>query len=311
MHLDLNLLTALDALLEEGGVASAAHRLHLSQPAMSRTLGRIRTATGDPILVRAGRTMIPTPRALALRAEVHALVLRARAVLAPQRGLDLHKLTRTFTVRCHDAMLAALGSSMLTTLRSSAPGVRLRLLGETAADTPDLRHGQVDMEIGSARSTHPEIRSEVIGHDHLVAVVRPEHPCARGGRLTVRRYAQAHHLIISRRGRFRDPIDALLEARGLRREVVASFAAGASALQAVRQSDLMVTLAERMCQPAVQALGLRALAIPLPLQPVPVVMVWHQRDDDDQAHTWLRGEVGRTLRTICQSGAFQGLTFGA
>jgi len=89
VHLDLNLLTALDALLEEGSVSGAAARLYLSEPAMSRTLGRIRRATGDQILVRTGRTMTPTPHALALRAEVHALVQHAYAVLSPARNLDL------------------------------------------------------------------------------------------------------------------------------------------------------------------------------------------------------------------------------
>jgi DNA-binding transcriptional LysR family regulator len=81
MHLDLNLLTALDALLDERGVGAAADRLHLSQPAMSRTLSRIRRATGDPILVRSGRTMLPTPYAEQIRDEVHQLVTRAQTVL--------------------------------------------------------------------------------------------------------------------------------------------------------------------------------------------------------------------------------------
>lgn len=99
MQLDLNLLTALDALLEEGSVAGAAARLHVTAPAMSRSLGRIRKATGDQILVRTGRSMVPTTRALAMRAQVHALVQQAHQLLSAQQELDLAALDQVFTVR--------------------------------------------------------------------------------------------------------------------------------------------------------------------------------------------------------------------
>src|ERR1700733_10052650 len=113
MHVDLNLLIALDALLEENSVAAAADRLHLSPPAMSRTLARIRRATGDDILVRSGRSMVPTARALELREGTRELVRRAAAVLTPPRALDLAKLDRHFTVRGHDALLGALARPLL------------------------------------------------------------------------------------------------------------------------------------------------------------------------------------------------------
>src|ERR1700678_3807908 len=116
MHVDLNLLIALDALLEENSVAAAADRLHLSPPAMSRTLARIRKATGDDILVRTGRTMTPTPRALELREEARELVLRARAVLTPVTTLDLGQLDRAFTLRCHDALVTALAPVLISTV---------------------------------------------------------------------------------------------------------------------------------------------------------------------------------------------------
>src|SRR3954471_24657706 len=113
VDLDLNLLTALDALLEEGSVMGAADRLHLSSPAISRTLGRLRKLTGDDILVRTGRTMTPTPHALAVRAQVSDLVRQPQAVLAPSRELDLAALDRTFTLQCHDALASALAPRLL------------------------------------------------------------------------------------------------------------------------------------------------------------------------------------------------------
>lgn len=136
MQLDLNLLTALDALLEEGSVGGAAARLHVTAPAMSRSLGRIRKATGDQILVRTGRSMVPTTRALAMRAQVHALVQQAHQLLSAQQELDLAALERVFTVRWHDALTAACGTALFTAVHRQAPGVQLRLSPEPGTDTP-------------------------------------------------------------------------------------------------------------------------------------------------------------------------------
>lgn len=144
MQLDLNLLTALDALLEEGSVTGAAARLHVTAPAMSRSLGRIRHVTGDQILVRTGRTMTPTPYAIAVREQVHELLHQVHGVLAPSRELDLATLERTFTLRWHDSLVAMSGPALLTAVRGQAPGVRLRFVAESGTDTPSC---------GAARST--------------------------------------------------------------------------------------------------------------------------------------------------------------
>lgn len=141
MQLDLNLLTALDALLEEGSVAAAA-RLHVTAPAMSRSLGRIRKATGDQILVRTGRSMVPTTRALAMRAQVHTLVQQAHQLLSAQQELDLAALDRVFTVRWHDALTAASGTALITAVHHQAPGVRLRMSAEPGTDDAELRRGR-------------------------------------------------------------------------------------------------------------------------------------------------------------------------
>src|SRR6187549_648548 len=113
MSLDFNLLPALDALLEEESVMGAADRMRLSAPAMSRTLGRIRQATGDPILVRTGRTMTATPRALAIREQVHQLVAQVQEVMSPEGEIDFTTLERTFTLRWHDSLTMAIGPHLL------------------------------------------------------------------------------------------------------------------------------------------------------------------------------------------------------
>lgn len=295
MQLDLNLLTALDALLEEGGVTAAAQRLHLSPPAMSRALGRIRRATGDEILVRTGRTMTPTPRALALRGDVHALVQQAHAVLAPQGQLDLATLRRTFTLRCHDSITSAMGPDLLTAVHTLAPGVQLRLLAEADTDTEDLRHGRTDLEIGGGPLAQPEIRSESLGQADLVLAVRPDHPSI-GPDLTVEQFAAAQHITISRRGRLQDPIDDALAARGLHRQVIAAAPTSTVALQLVRHSDVVVAVPAQTCALTLRSLDLRTLPIPLELPPVRVSQAWHQRYDNDPAHAWLRDQTRRALR---------------
>jgi DNA-binding transcriptional LysR family regulator len=297
VQLDLNLLTALDALLEEGSVAGAADRVHLSAPAMSRTLGRIRRVTGDQILVRTGRTMTPTPYALSIREQGHTLVQQAESVLTPERELDLRTLKRTFTLQCHDAVTTAAGPALLAGVQAQAPAVALRLLPEASTDTNDLRHGQVDLEIGSTEPAFPDIRHETIGNDRLVVVVRPDHPCARA-KLTAKRFAQAEHIIVSRRGRLHDPLDDALARFGLERRVVAAAPTSTAALYFVRQSDLVVAVPERVCRPMVDALGLETLRIPFNLPAIPIIQAWHQRYDTDRAHTWLRNQVRTALESL-------------
>src|SRR3984885_7517796 len=300
MHVDLNLLIALDALLEENSVAAAADRLHLSPPAMSRTLSRIRRATGDDILVRSRRTMTPPPRALELREEPRELVRRGTAVLTPPRTLDLNTLDRVFTVRSHDALACAL-APLLTAAIAVAPGVQLRLLAEPSADVADLARGHTDVEIGADGPARPEIAAETVGADQMVAIVRAGHPLA-DGELTRERLAAAVHVTVSRRGRLHGVIDEALAERGLTRRVVASMPTSSAALELVASTDLVTTVADQVCRPARARLGLLARPLPFAVPPVPVIIPGLHRNAPDPAHTWLRAQVGHALRTILDAG---------
>ncbi|MGY0235761.1 LysR family transcriptional regulator [Longispora urticae] len=297
MHLDLNLLIALDALLEEESVGGAAARLHLSAPAMSRTLGRIRRALGDPVLVRAGRTMVPTPRAVALRAEVRALVRRAQAVLAPEGEPDLSTLDRTFTVQANDAVVASIGGPLLAAAYAAAPHVTLRMRAEAPADTADLREGRVDLEIGVIGEPGPEIRREFLLADRIMGVVRAGHPLA-SGRMTPARFAAGLHLVTSRRGRLSGPIDTALAELGLTRRVLAAAPTYATSLMLLPGTDLVGSIAGRLCRPAVAALGLVTFPLPLELPALEISQAWHPRYDADGAHRWLRGLVAQVFATL-------------
>jgi DNA-binding transcriptional LysR family regulator len=293
MQVDLNLLTVLDALLEEGSVMGAAERLHLSSPAVSRTLGRLRSVTGDDILVRTGHTMAPTPYAVAIREDVHRLVRQAHELLSPNLDLNLAELDRTFTIQCHDALAVSLVPVLVGRIQEQAPAVQLRVLAEHSADTDDLRHGRVDLELGGGRPSLPEFRSETLGHDPLVVAMRPGHPCA--GTLDLHSYAAQPHVVVSRRGRLTARIDDVLAAEGLRRKVIAAVATVPVALQIVSRSDALVTCTAILSRPIIEAFGLIDCPLPVEFPAAVINCNWHQRYDSDPAHAWLRDQVRESL----------------
>ncbi|RSS50184.1 LysR family transcriptional regulator [Streptomyces sp. WAC06614] len=295
-RLDMNLLVALDVLLEESSVSAAAARLHLSEPAMSRTLGRIRKALGDPVLVRAGRGMVATPHALALRAEVREVVERARAVFLSGGEVDLRTLTRTFTVLANDVVSAALGAALFTRVSREAPGVRLRFLSESHVDLPTLREGVADLELGVVDTRAPEVRTEHLRDERMLGVVRAGHPLLREP-VTAERFAAHDHLIASRRGKLEGPVDEALARLGLTRRVAGAVGSHPASLFVLRDSDL-VGLLTRQAVPLADALGLVCFEIPLELPPLSFGMAWHPRHDADPAHAWLRDCARDLLRAV-------------
>jgi DNA-binding transcriptional LysR family regulator len=286
--LDLNLLQALDALLELRSVGAAAERLHTSAPAMSRTLSRLRRRLDDPVLVRAGRAMVPTPRALAMQADVHDVIVRAGAVFAAPETVEPRRLARTFSLQIGDiGMLSTVAERLLTRVRAEAPDVVLRFVGESHEDTHSLRDGTVDLEVGQMSHVDPEIRIEALVTERLIGVVRAGHPLTRR-RVTVKRFADAEHVVFSRRGRLRGPVDDLLAEQGLQRRVVVCAPTPAGGLFLVRGSDLVGMMPADMGRYAIEALALVGFEIPLDLPPLTLSMAWHPRHDADGAHRWLR-----------------------
>src|SRR5215213_3848653 len=193
---DLNLLVTLDVLLSEGSVARAARRLRLSSSAMSRALARLRETIGDPLLVRAGRGLVPTPRALELRERVGQLVEDAEAVLRPAETLNLKHLVRTFTLRTSEGFVENFGPDLIARVGKEAPGVRLRFVQKTDKDSASLRGGTVDLETGVVGTTMgPEVRAQALFRDRFIGVVRMGHALCRG-KITPARYATGRHILV-------------------------------------------------------------------------------------------------------------------
>jgi DNA-binding transcriptional LysR family regulator len=286
---DLNLLFTLDALLAEGSVAGAARRLRLSPSAMSRALTRLREATGDPLLVRAGRGMVASPRALELRDSVSQLVHDAEAALRPASKLDLGQLERTFTVRTSEGFVENFGASLLSRIAQNAPGVRLHFMHKLEKGSTPLRDGLVDLETGVVdKEISPEVRTQALFRDRYIGVARVGHPLSEG-EMTPSRFAAAGHVHVSRRVGDRGPIDDALAALGLERKIATVVGGFAAALALVRASDLVATVHERHTGSLFA--GMFSFTLPLSIPQFTVSMLWHPRLDGDQAHRWLRGCV--------------------
>lgn len=290
---DFNLLITLDVLLAEGSVARAAQRLRLSPSAMSRALARLREATGDPLLVRAGRSLVPTPRAFELRERVGRLVQDAEAVLRPVKNVDLSTLERTFTLRASDGFVETFGPALLAKVTMEAPAVRLRFIVKNDKESSLLRDASVDLETGVVgATTAPELRVQALFRDRFVGVVRAGHALARDA-IPASRYAAGEHILVSRRGLERGPIDEALQALGLRRRIAIVVGGFSTALALARDTDLIATVPGR--HTASLRRGLFTFPLPISAPEFTVSLLWHPRLDAEPAHRWLRG----CMRAAC------------
>ncbi|MBB6249528.1 LysR family transcriptional regulator [Nitrospirillum iridis] len=294
---DLNLLPALDALLAEGSVTGAARRLGLSSSAMSRTLARLRAAIGDPLLVRAGSRLVPTPYAIALRDRVHTLAREVRDVLSPQDSpLDLATLDRTFTIRANEGFVGLFSAPLVAAVLAAAPRVRLRFAPKPAKDAGPLRDGAVDLDIGVLGAFAPEVRTHLLFRDRFVGVVRTGHPLLSAP-VTPPRYAAARHVVVSRKGGFKGPVDEALAMLGLQREIVAVVPGFPDALRIARQSDLVALVPRSCVGDASFPHDLLSFELPVATPEIAVSAMWHPRLDADLAHRWLRD----TVMAVCRA----------
>lgn len=289
---DLNQLVVLNAVLSEGSVVKAAQRLHLSPSAMSRAVARVRDTVGDPLLVRAGRKLVPTPRAIEMRDRVEQLLQDAQALLLPATAPDLRRVHRTFTLRTSEGFVETFGPDLVRCVMKDAPGVCLRFVARHTRDASALRDGSVDLETGVIdATTSPELRQLPLFKDRIVGVVRRGHPL-RKARVTASIYAAGSHVGVSRETVDRRWIDEELAALGLERTFMTTVSGFATAIAVARGSDLIATVPER--HTAALRAGLYTFVLPFKLPPFMVSMMWHPRMHADPVHAWLRDCVYKT-----------------
>lgn len=293
-RIDLGLLTSLDALLSTGSVTQAAHRMHLSTPAMSHTLGRIREMVGDPLLVRAGRKLVHTPRALELAGPVNRLLAEAQALLQPTAADSLASVRRRFVVRAPEGVPVVFGATLALALQEAMPLASLHFMPDGHADADALREGRIDLDIGSLRERPAEAQTVELASQRLIGALRAGHPLAKG-RPSVKRYAAARHVAITPRQGEVSPVDAALGEAGLSRFVALSVPSAHAALIVAARSDLVASVPERSARAMQAGLGLVLFELPLPMLVRPLLLAWHPRHAADPAHTWLRECLQRVL----------------
>ncbi len=293
---DLNLLFALDALLAEQSVAGAARRLQLSASAMSRTLSRLRETTGDPLLVRAGRNMVLTPYAQAIRERTQNTVFDARSVLRPSSPeLNIATLKQLFTLRANDGFVEAFGPALIAELATIAPGVSLRFAAKPEKSARPLREGWVDLEIGVLGEMGPEIRVQALFRDRFVGVVSQSHPLAGTKNVTMSQYVNWPHVVTSRRGLMTGPVDEGLAQAGFARRIAAIVPGFPAALAVVQRTDFIALVPASFLINLASPEAWFTFELPVKTERITVSQMWHPRTEVDPAHRWLR----QFMRNTC------------
>lgn len=292
---DLNLLTALDALLSERSVTRAAARLGLGQPATSHALARLRGLFGDPLLVRSGRAMIATPRAEALREPLARLLADARRLIRHEARFEAATSARSFTVVCPD-LLATLLPRIVARLRREAPRARLEIVPRSGDERGALEEGRADLLLAPAADEGPGLRMRGLGSVRFGVVARRDHPAlGRGGQLRPSAWTAYPHVVVRSGSSSRSLVGAALELAGLVREVGLVVPSFLAALVTVAETDLFFAAPRELLHPLAARLDLVVVAPPIAVPPVPVAAVWHERFDAEPAHRFLRALVGEEV----------------
>jgi DNA-binding transcriptional LysR family regulator len=300
-RLDLNLLVTLEALLVERNVTKAADRLHLSQPAVSAQLSRLRDVFDDPLLIPAQRGMTPTAKAIELLDPLRQALDQVRATVATHRNFDPAKARLTVTIACTDYLQAAVVKPLVMELRTRAPGVRVALRN---LDIPQLEAqmalGDVDLALMTPEAAPPSLRTRHLFDERYVLIGRWNHPRLRDG-ITIKDFAQLEHVIVSLRGGdFVTPVDDVLAALGHRRNVVLSAASFLFVPEIVAESDFVALVPERLVHDRDHKLKL--IDCPFHVEGFAVGMVWHERGHGHSGQRWIREAIVALTRTLGRIG---------
>lgn len=285
---DLNLLVALDLLLEERSVRAAARRARVTPSSMSHTLARLRALFGDEILVRTGSRMLPTKRAEALAEPVQQILGLTRDLLDDSAPLDPIGLRRAFRLVCTDHVSTVLLPAVEERLRRDAPGADLFVLPLVPETMEDLRRGIADAAIGVFPEAPPEARARRLFDEAFVTVARRDHPRLTTPELSLEAFLQEDHILVAPRGTSRGTVDEALEGLGLRRRVARTFPSFLAALWHAASSDQILTVSGRLVAAAGPRLGLRRFDPPLPLPAYAMTLIWHPRTDRSREDAWFR-----------------------
>lgn len=294
-RLDLNLLVTLETLLVERNVTKAAARLHLSQPAVSTQLNRLRHEFDDLLLIPAQRGMTPTAKAMELLEPLRQALDQVRATVASHRNFDPAKAKLTFAIACTDYLQAAVVKPLVVELRTRAPGVRVALRN---LDVPQLEaqmaRGDVDLALMTPQAAPPSLRTRHLFDERYVLIGRRKHPRLRDG-ITVAEFAKLEQVIVYLDGGgFVTPVDSALAALGHRRNTVLSAASFLFVPEIVSHSDFVALVPKRLVRD--HADKLKVMDCPFPVEGFAVGMVWHERGHGHSGQRWIREAIVSVIK---------------
>lgn len=285
--LDLNLLKAMDALLDECNVTRAANRLGVTQPAMSGMLTRLRETFGDPLFVRSQRGIVPTQRALELAQPLKLIMGELTALLQPQ-AFDPVNAHETFTIAATDYALRAIALPFLSALKQRAPHIQVALIPvEESVLQGQLERGEVDLALVTPESAMLNLHARTLFKEHYLCVVREGHPAIAGrDKLTLAQFCKLDHALVSYHGgQFRGVTDDALEKQGKQRRVTLSVKSFLILPEILRASDMVSILPSRLVK---DMTGLKVFEPPLEVPGFTKTAVWHARTHSDPAQRWVR-----------------------
>lgn len=288
-RIDLNLLVILDALLSEQHVTRAAERLHLNQPAVSHALARLRDQLGDPLLVRAGASLVPTPRALELMVPLAEALAQVQSLLSPNT-FDPAIAKRTFRLAMSDYGAAIVLPTLIRTLRREAPGIDLQISHASREGMLDaVLNGDIDAALGVFPELPNELRSAPLFEEHYACLI-DRNSLPADGTLDLPTYLARPHVLLEMRGSGTPEIERALTALRERRRVAISLPHWSVAPAFIAGTDLILTVASRALR-GIDEHSLTIVPPPFEIAPFTFVLVWHKRRGGDQALNWLNGRI--------------------
>jgi DNA-binding transcriptional LysR family regulator len=298
MHLsriDLNLFTVFDAIYREGGITPASKRLHLSQPAVSHALARLRELLDDPLFERHGNSMVPTPRARALAATIGRSLGALEHVMQHAGQFDPLTSDRTFTLAVREAHEYSFLPAILRRVREMAPNVDVASVRIDRRDLEeDLQSGELDIGIDVALPLSLEVRRDCVSAEPLVVLARQNHPAIHGS-LDLETYLAQDHVLVTGRRRGGGYEDVGLSRAGFTRRIRTRCQQHVAACEIVCQSDLLTTMTRNQADLANRHIGNQQLPFPLDAAPLETFLYWHSNVNEDAGNVWFRELVRESM----------------
>jgi DNA-binding transcriptional LysR family regulator len=294
--LDLNLVVVFDHLMETRSVTATARRLELTQSTVSAALKRLRAVTGDRLIERRGNTMVPTRTALTIWPEIRAALKAIEANLSRLEAFDPASRNAVFRIGLDEYSLTVIGDRLIQAMRRGSPNARIDILPipPPMADEA-LNGGQIDLAIGASWTPLAGLRVERLFKEEFVCLVDRHHPVGRTS-LTIERYLEFPHLLVSSVGRVTGNVDGALTRLGRQRRVGLTVPYLLAAPALLAGSELILNTGDRLAERLCQWYPVRTVEPPIRIPGFAVAMVWHPRNTASAAHRWLRDQVAGAVR---------------